>query len=753
MLSRENLHPYQEKFVKFIRDNKRVFGLLDLGLGKSVSTLTAITDLIDGFAVNRVLVVAPLRVANSVWKQEVQKWQHLSHLRVNVATGSEKARISALSSTADVYVINRENVKWLVDFYGKNWPFDCLVIDESSSFKSNSSQRFKALKKILPFTEYAVLLTGTPSPNGLLDLWAQVYLIDQGLTLGRTMTAYKQRFFEADYMGYKFTPREGAKDKIHKLIEPFSLSMSAEDYLQMPDRFDLVEPVQLPPAALKQYQDFEADLVAEIDGHELDAQSAAVLANKLLQFCISENTLVVTSIGFVPIQLITPEHEIWDGENWVNCYGSICNGYKEVVNCYGIYMTPEHKVLTKNGWFTAKEVLNGEPCERFEREYLRNPHRITSSWIKKRKGNLALSMRVRERSRKTKPKFEGYPQEKIREVLWLFARFLGKDSRYEQHAPNDYLAKHDQPLLQSERQGFQKLRGSRHNGLRRVEKFFRKVLGRFTRRLFGTIDIRSDRQFSNVLQTELSMGYAKRARQEHAEIDRYLDANGLYESDRSGGILRNKNSNTSCQNISVQNAKREMVYKTKVYDLINCGTNNRFTVVDDKGHPLIVHNCNGAIYTDDKQNYVETHSAKLDALAEIVEDNPNENLLVAYNYKSDLERLAKRFPDAVLLDKNPDTITRWNNGEIKMLLAHPASASMGLNLQRGGSVIIWFGLNWSLEYYQQFNGRLHRQGQEKPVRIIHLVAKDCIDEKVMRVISDKAATQSDLLNAVKELNR
>lgn len=447
MLSRENLHPYQEKFVRFICDKKRVFGLLDLGLGKSVSTLTAISDLIDGFAVNRVLVVAPLRVANSVWKQETHKWQHLVHLRVNVATGSEKARISALSSTADVYVINRENIKWLVDYYGKHWPFDCVVIDESSSFKSNSSQRFKALKKILPFTEYMVLLTGTPSPNGLLDLWAQCYLIDQGATLGRTMTAYKQRFFESDYMGYKFTPREGSDKKIHALIESFSLSMSAEDYLQMPDRINSVECVNLPVKAISQYLEFERDLIAEINGHELDAQSAAVLANKLLQFC------------------------------------------------------------------------------------------------------------------------------------------------------------------------------------------------------------------------------------------------------------------------------------------------------------------NGAIYTDDKQNYTELHSAKLDTLAEIAEDNPNENLLVAYNYKSDLERLVKRFPDAVVLDKNPDTIERWNSGAIKMLLAHPASAGHGLNLQQGGSVIIWFGLNWSLEYYQQFNGRLHRQGQQKPVRVIHLVAKGCIDERVMSVLGDKAATQSDLLNAVKEINQ
>ena len=143
------------------------------------------------------------------------------------------------------------------------------------------------------------------------------------------------------------------------------------------------------------------------------------------------------------------------------------------------------------------------------------------------------------------------------------------------------------------------------------------------------------------------------------------------------------------------------------------------------------------------------HSEKLDALADMLEDNPDENLLVAYNYKTDLARLQQRFPAAVVLDKNPETITRWNNGEIKLLLAHPASAGHGLNLQRGGSVIVWFGLNWSLEYYQQFNGRLHRQGQTKPVRIIHIVAEGCIDERVMQVIGNKAATQQDLLNAVK----
>jgi SNF2 family DNA or RNA helicase len=159
--------------------------------------------------------------------------------------------------------------------------------------------------------------------------------------------------------------------------------------------------------------------------------------------------------------------------------------------------------------------------------------------------------------------------------------------------------------------------------------------------------------------------------------------------------------------------------------------------------------CNGAVYTDDKGNWTQVHSAKLDALKELVEIN-DEPMLVAYNYRIDLMRISAIFPQAVTLDKNPETINRWNRGEIKMLLAHPASAGHGLNLQDGGALCVWFGLNWSLELYQQFNARLHRQGQTKPVRIVHIVAQDCIDERVLEVLSDKNTTQRDLLKALKK---
>ena len=415
-----------------------------MGLGKSVSTLTAALDLIQSFAVHKVLVVAPLRVANSVWAQEAQKWSHLKALRVSVCTGPSKKRLGALQMDADIYVINRENVEWLVEHYGTRWPFDMVVIDESSSFKNASSKRFKAMRRVLPYTQYMALLTGTPSPNGLIDLWSQIYLIDFGQSLGRTMTAYKQRFFEADYMGYKFKARDGSEGSIHNLIAPFTVHMSAEDYLDLPPRIDLTIKTQMPDAALQKYKDFERTLLAELDdGDVVEAMTAAVLANKLLQYA------------------------------------------------------------------------------------------------------------------------------------------------------------------------------------------------------------------------------------------------------------------------------------------------------------------NGGLYTDDKKNWSEIHSAKLDALAEILEDNAGENVLVSYNYRFDLERLQKRFPEAVVLDKQQETIDRWNRGETRLLLAHPASAGHGLNIQAGGSLIVWFGMTWSLENYLQFNARLHRQGQTKPVRIIHLVTEGTIDERVLAVLGNKERSQSALLKALK----
>lgn len=442
-LTRDLLHDYQLSGVKNIIDNPFYALWLDLGCGKTLTSITAVVDLSDSMQINKVLIIAPLRVAATTWHKEIERWEHTKHLTYSICIGSQKKRLESLMQNADVYIINRENVKWLVEHYKSKWPFDMVIIDEASSFKSTKSQRWKALRKVRPYIDRMLSLTGTPAPNGLMDLYAQIYLLDAGERLGRNMSAFKSRYFESDYMGYKYTIKKGAEQEIYKKLEDITMVLKAEDYLQLPDRIDLSAPVRLPAKLQSQYDELEKEFITEIENTEIAVFNAAALANKLLQFC------------------------------------------------------------------------------------------------------------------------------------------------------------------------------------------------------------------------------------------------------------------------------------------------------------------NGTMYTDEHKNWIELHSLKLDALQDIVDDNQGENILVAYNYKTDLERLKKRFPDAVVLDKEGLAVDKWNKGEIKMLLAHPASAGHGLNLQHGGSLIVWFGLNWSLELVQQFNGRLHRQGQTKPVRIISIVCEGCIDNKVMEAIKNKAKTQDDLLNAIK----
>ena len=299
MPSRNDLHPYQHRMIDFIYNTPKCAVWAGLGLGKTVTTLTAITDLLDSFSVSKVLIIAPLRVANSVWHIEAKRWTHTKDLKFSIVTGSEKERISALFKSADIYVINRENVQWLVEHYKTKWPYDLVVIDESSSFKSASSQRFKALKKVRTLTDRMVQLTGTPSPNGLIDVWSQMFLLDGGERLGKTMSAYKMRFFEAGYNGYSFKPVKNADKIIHKLIDDIVISLNVDDYLEMPERIDTVMRVNIPPARLAEYKQLERDFIMQINDTEIVAYNAATLAGKLLQIDGGTNTVYCAiNIGY-----------------------------------------------------------------------------------------------------------------------------------------------------------------------------------------------------------------------------------------------------------------------------------------------------------------------------------------------------------------------------------------------------------------------------------------------------------------------
>jgi len=444
-MNRSDLHNYQTRAIDFVTSKQRCGLFLDLGLGKTVITLTAINDMLNASIIKRVLIVGPLRVVRSVWPTEPKRWSHLEHLNVVVATGTAQQRKDAINSGADITAINRENVTWLVELCAKKkkWPFDCIIVDESSSFKAVSSKRWKRLRKVTPLATVVVLLTGTPAPQSLMDLFAQMYLIDSGESLGRTITGYRQRFFNPDYFGYSWEIKPGSAEKIQELIKPLILSMQGSDYINLPERIDIIERIVLPVKVQKQYDDFSKELFLEFDGVELEAMSAAILANKLLQ--------------------------------------------------------------------------------------------MTS----------------------------------------------------------------------------------------------------------------------------------------------------------------------------------------------------------------------GACYVDDEKNWKTIHTCKLDALEELIEENPGESILVSYNYKHTLVRLRERFPQMVVLGKDPDTIDKWNRKEIRLMAIHPQSGAFGLNLQQGGCILIWVDLVWSLELKKQLDCRLYRQGQDKPVRIIHLVVENSIDNRVMDVLQNKNAVQADLLKALR----
>lgn len=443
--SRDRLHVYQERAVQFIKDTPSCALWVDMGLGKTVTVLTALADLRESFKTHRVLVIAPLRVAAHTWPDEIGKWEHTEHLTFKRIAGSKAAREELITNDSSIiHIINRELIPWLVETLKSRWPYDTVVIDEASSFKSPSSKRFKALRKMLPNIARLIQLTGTPAPNGLLDVWSQIFLLDKGQRLGRSYTQYKQRYFLSDYMGYSWALRKGADKLIHQEINDLCLTLAANDYLDLPARIDRNIEVQMPGEAATLYRQLERDFLLEFDDDEvLEVLSAAAMCNKLLQFS------------------------------------------------------------------------------------------------------------------------------------------------------------------------------------------------------------------------------------------------------------------------------------------------------------------NGAFYVGDKGEFKTAHSAKLDALADLIDEAAGRPVLVAYNYKSDAVRICERFPQAETFGSDPTLFKRWNNSEVPLMLAHPASAGHGLNFQAGGNIIVWFGLNWSLELYQQFNARLHRQGQQKPVIINHIVTTDTVDEVVLAALANKNHTQSQLLLALK----
>lgn len=770
---KSDLRPYQVYMAKKIKGRKTVLLAADMGLGKSAATLTAVRRLLDEFAVRRVLVIAPLYVAEETWPEEIAAWAHTKALQYSVITGTPKQRMAALEKDVEIHIINRENLPWLWRTLGKKkWKYDMLVYDESSRLKSgkkrtkggkNTGRRlseFGALANARHMAEYVVELTGTPAPNGLIDLWGQIYILDLGERLGGTKAAFHDRWFDSDYMGWTYTPKPHAEEEIMERISDVMIGLRAEDYLDLPPVVSNTIRVKLPKKVMEEYRRFERTLVSE--AYDVEAVSKGVLTNKLLQFCIAKDTEVLTPTGWVEIQKIRAGQFVWDGFEWVSCAGSVFKGIKSVVTCYGVRMTPQHEVLTVEGWKTAEEILDRESCERFDREEVWIPDCFRASGAEQAgPGAVAGEMLLRQQGDSTEPvpsiETSG-SLEILRVQTWRKCIQRGRRAYDDWLSTLGYLATDEESLPRSRGEGLPQLRRPRHRYARRVVCFIQGFLGGCQRGISTQSDDRPRGQQQRIFQRQLSMGESQDPASQYPR--ECLRGKSMGAGDDCRGGRAGKHSirdvlQESGEGLFIRGPVRPR--EIAVYDILNCGPRSRFTVRGTDGRSLIVHNCNGSMYRDIEDSHprrreiVQVHDMKIAALESVVEEANGNSVLLAYSFKFDLERIKKKYPKAVIAGEDKNWKKDWDKGRIKLLAAHPASIGHGLNLQYGGHIACWYGLTWSLELYQQFNKRLPRPGQKNHcVYIHHIIAAGTADEDVLASMSSRGATQDSITEAVRK---
>jgi len=746
MRTRAELRHYQVRTSAFQIEQERTLCALKMGMGKTASTLTTIHDLIDACVITKALVIAPLRVANSVWAQEAKEWEHLKDLKFKICTGTEQKRLAALHHDADVYVINRENVVWLVKHYRDKFPFQMVVIDESSSFKSDKSKRVKALRKALPYVHYITLLTGTPSPNGLLDLWSQCYLVDNGKALGRTMTMYKSRFFEQDYSGYKYTPRKDSQKKIEALIAPFTISMETSDYLEMPDYIELYEEIELPPTIMNNYKLLEEKLYLKFEESEVEALSAATLANKLLQYCAGavyvdefKNYEIVHDAKLDALADIIEQN---DGENILVAYNFKSdierllkrfpnarvldkhqntidewnNGEIPLLFAHPACLHPSTEVLTEHrGWTKIVDVKKDERV--FDGIEFVSHSGCHFSGVKEVIDVMGITMTENHKI--------------LIDDKWVEAKNVQNNIHTRRKANYSYSG--TDAYLSS----MLPLRGNTHNI---KTKCFKS-------------EQREQKTLFKMRKRKLSFN------------DKYKNLEYLEGDDKSNNErIRSKLHSIwwkrqGCCERMVRFQEFLFRYERNIFRQSNFRSDRQFKRLFQRQLPM------GNKYgTTSKQNKQQGFSLQrqTNALVRILQgcEHKQRSDNRSFKFRNDsggcCDQLFKfkvsekptfsEVFDLVDCGTRNRFLVRNNNGEV--FISHN-SAGHGLNIQHGGSMIVWFSLSWSLEYYQQFNARLYRQGQTMAVRIIHLICKGCIDERIINVLKDKDIVQSDLLRALK----
>ena len=731
MLKRSDLHNYQVAAVQFIKDNDGAGLFLGLGAGKTGSTLTAMQDIYDDFEVDRFLVIGPKFVAQTVWHNEATEWEHID-LDFAICTGPKKNRLEALSKNATVTVINRENIPWLVEHYKSKWPFKMIIVDESSSFKNPTAKRFRALKSIRKYIDRCVILTATPSPNGYLDLWSQIFLLDGGGRLGFNITSYRNTYFNADFMGYNYTLKAGAMHKIQSKIQDLIISANYED---LPNYVSTVMNSPLEGKLRKQYAKFEEDAILNTEEVEVSAVNAAVLTGKLMQFSSGaiyddEDRSVIHHFHDLKFDMLDEILELNPNENIIVVY----NFKHELSRLEKRY--PHGRTIAKDG-STIKEWNEGKvkmlfvhpACLGGDTEVL-TEHR---GWVKITDVN--VNDRVYDGVEYVSHRgciYSGYkevidvagmtmtPDHKLLiDNKWTKAKDVKDAESFRRESDSQREA------VETMRGAVRELwdgKGNATTKCNETQSQGRETLHRVQE------DSRDDRHkvlqnmetHERPLHKNIFYGLQKLWRSWN-KIGREVVNLREFHGRHVGGLFRHF-------------TDRQDRRKWRLHERELSMGNNKLHPTDEQAEQQVLHvergenNFRGV----GKKNRCNTHN-----------DNASGG-----QKRNDGGRRNIRCEDVYdLVDCGPRNRFIIRNSEGQVFISHN-SAGHGIQLQHGGHIMVMLGFTWSLELYKQVIGRIHRQGQKNNVRVIHL-AVGAVEHKLMRTISRKDITQEDLLKALR----
>ena len=740
---------HQKTTSSFLTLHRRAFCFNDPGTGKTASFAWAADYLLNKGYIKRVLVICPLSIMSSAWQADL--FRVLMHRRVDVAHGDRHKRAKVIASDAEFVIINFDGVETVLSELQAGG-FDLVIIDEANSVKTATTKRWKAINALVRPETWLWMATGTPASQAPTDAYGLAKMMNPS-----SVPPYFYSFRDSvmyKVTQFKWSAKKDAQQVVNRVLQP-AIRYAKEDCLDLPELLYTTREVSMTPQQLKYYKMLKDQFIMAAAGETVTSVNAATNLNKLLQIsCIAYNTPVLTQDGWVPIQAVRSDDLVWDGVEFVRHKGLLMRGRKRTIDCFGVRMTPDHEVLTNDGWRTAEEsagldradvwLPDSAVTQRYER------------W-ENQKGPVALSLPLRQggSARESVPSHETSSNAP---PLRLSAR--QQNARNDGYASVSGMEQHASALFESVRQRLAQLRCAWNNGVPRMGAELRRILGRHARYVPANAFAGANKQQRSLLSGELSLGDCFRAVEQHSKYRMAGYAKRVHDIRANRCSVWPTRSDAKRTIKEIWMAAGESATDSgaaEVFDIASCGPRNRFVVQGADGQALIVHNC-GAVYTDDGNTVEFDITHRYNVLVEAVEESAHK-VLVFVPYRHAIEVLRDRLRKdnyAVEVIHGGVSATRrteifkqfQTESEPRILLIQPAAASHGVTLHAANTVV-WWGPVTSNETYHQANARVHRAGQKNPCLVVRLCGA-AVERKLYDALDAKTKDLDDLLGLYRE---